>query len=112
MASQSVLVAVAAKRRLNHPLHVRFHRFGATKLTNSLGCLSDRQVAGTCLAMLGLPGRSQSKSLLGRLVRLLLGHRPLESKFRGSNRSGSNIVHQCPVGTRMNFVRQPSNPAI
>jgi len=73
-----LLVAVASKRRLDHSLHVRFHRLGAAKLANSLGRLSDRQVAGARLAMLGLPSCGQSKSLLGRLVRLLLGHRPLE----------------------------------
>lgn len=78
LTAQDVLVAVASKRCVNHSLHVRFHRLGATKLANSLGSLSDRKVAGTRLAVLGLPGRGQSKSLLGRLVRLLLGHRPLE----------------------------------
>ena len=59
---------------MNDSLHVRRYGFCTAKLPNSLGSLSNSQVTGAGFAMLCFSICSQTKSLLGGLVRFLFWH--------------------------------------
>ena len=72
----SLLITVATKCVANRFFHDLGHRRRTTQIALALLVHAGRQVAGSRLAMFCLAFGSQSKSLLGPFVCLLLWHLP------------------------------------
>ncbi len=72
--SRQKSITVAAKAKLDDAFHVGFDALRASQLANPLGGLANRKVARPRFAVLGLPGCSQSESLLRSLMCFLFRH--------------------------------------